>query len=202
MAQKHEKRKQYFVAVVPPSPVLEEAWKLKEYFRDKYRSKASLNSPPHITLHMPFLWNEDKEHRLISTLRKFARQWNPVKVCLDDFSSFPPRVIFAKVTTSDALEELQKGLHRVFKRELDVFNANWQDRPFHPHLTLAFRDLKKPAYDLAWEEFSNKEYKAEFMADRIALLKHNGKEWEILEELMLESSYSTDANPDLKTTEG
>lgn len=202
MAQKREKRKQYFVALVPPSPVLEETRRLKEYFRDKYGSKASLNSPPHITLHMPFMWNEEKERKLISTLRNFGRQWDPIKVCLDNFSSFPPRVIFAKVTPSDSLAKLQKELHRVFKCELDIFNANWQDKPFHPHLTLAFRDLKKPAYDLAWKEFSEKEYKADFMADRIALLKHNGKEWGIVEELLLESSYSTDVNPDLKTTEG
>ena len=58
MAIKHEKRKQYFVALIPPSPVYEEAQALKEYFREKYNSKAALNSPPHITLHMPFFWKE------------------------------------------------------------------------------------------------------------------------------------------------
>ncbi len=202
MADKLEKRKQYFVAVVPPSPVLEEMRKLKEHFRDTYKSKAALNSPPHITLHMPFLWNEEKEGKLSGMLRDFARRWDPVKVCLDNFSSFPPRVIFVNVASSDALEELQKELHRFFKRELNIFNANWQDRPFHPHLTLAFRDLKKEAYQLAWDEFSGKEYKAEFMADRITLLKHNGKNWDVLKEFLLESSYSTDVNPELKTTEG
>lgn len=202
MTIKVEKRKQYFIALIPPSPVYEEALELKEYFRDKYNSKAALNSPPHITLHMPFRWNEDKEKRLLTKLHEFAAQCDPIKVCLDNFSSFAPRVIFMNVTKSDALNELQQRLHRFFKRELDIFNANYQDRPFHPHLTLAFRDLRKSQYPLAWREFSDKEYKAEFMADKIALLKHNGKSWDVLKEFSLESSYSAQSNPELKTTEG
>lgn len=202
MAIKHEHRKQYFVAVIPPSPVFDEAMDLKLYFREKYNSKAALNSPPHITLHMPFLWNEEKEKKLISSLGDFARRRDPVKICLDNFSCFPPRVIFVNVTESDALNELQRNLHRHFKRELDIFNANYKERPYHPHLTLAFRDLRKQQYHLAWQEFSTKEYKAEFIADKLALLKHNGKTWDILEEFLLESSYSTENSPELNTTEG
>jgi 2'-5' RNA ligase len=202
MALKIEKRKQYFVAIIPPSPVFEEALALKEYFKDQYGSKAALNSPAHITLHMPFLWNGDKEKNITAKLEGFARRCDPIKVCLDNFSSFPPRVIFINVTESDALDDLQKRLHRFFKTDLDIFNANYKDRPYHPHLTLAFRDLKKSQYHLAWAEFSKKEFKAEFMADKIALLKHNGRSWDVLKEFLLESSYSTETNPELKTTEG
>ncbi len=202
MASKPEKRKQYFVALIPPSPVYEDAQKLKEYCGEQYHTKAALNSPPHITLHMPFFWKGEKEKKLVAKLEEFARKCGPIKLCLDNFSSFPPRVIFMNVTESDALDELQQNLHRFFKRELDIFNANYQDKPFHPHLTLAFRDLRKSQYHLAWQEFSKKEYKAEFMADKIALLKHNGKNWDVLKEVILESSYSTETNPELKTTEG
>lgn len=202
MAIKFEHRKQYFVAIIPPPPVYEEVLALKEYFRDKYGSKAALRSPPHITLHMPFVWNQTKEDKLIAKIKDFSGRYDPVKVCLDNFSSFPPRVIFIKVTESDALDTMQRDLHRFFKRELDIFNANYKESPFHPHLTIAFRDLKKSQYALAWAEFSEREYKAEFMADKLALLKHNGKAWDILKEFPLESSYSVEVNPKLKTTEG
>jgi 2'-5' RNA ligase len=202
MPNKVEKRKQYFMAIIPPSPVYEEALELRKYFKEQYGSKAALNSPPHITLHMPFLWNEEKEKKLISKLLVFSKKCDPLKVCMDNFSGFPPKVIFINVTESDALNELQKDLHRFFKTELDIFNANYKEQPFHPHLTLAFRDLKKARYHKAWEEFAKKEFKAEFMADKIALLKHNGKSWDVLKEFLLESSYSTETTPELKTTEG
>lgn len=202
MPAKMESRKQYFIAIVPPAPVFEEALALKEYFKEKYQTKAALKSPPHITLHMPFWWKEAKEAVLVEKLKTFARQWDPVKICLDNFSAFPPRVIFIDVAESDTLRALQKDLHRYCKRELDIFNADYKEMPFHPHLTLAFRDLKKAQFHLAWEEFSQKEYKAEFMGDKLALLKHNGKSWDVLKEFLFESSYSTEDNPALKTTEG
>lgn len=202
MANKVEKRKLYFIALIPSSPVYEEALELRKYFKEQYGSKAALNSPPHITLHMPFLWKEEKEKKLTEKLLIFSKKCDPLKVCMDNFSCFPPRVIFIIVTESDALNALQKNLHRFFKKELDIYNANYKEQPFHPHLTVAFRDLKKAQYQKAWEEFSKKEFKAEFMADKIALLKHNGKSWDIFKEFPLESSYSTKTTPELKTTEG
>lgn len=202
MRGKVESRSRYFIAIIPPGPLYEEAQALKEYFRDRYASRAALNSPPHITLHMPFLWKEKNEQRMLAALEDFARRQNPMKICIDNFSGFPPRVIFMNVTTNDAMNALQSSLHAFMKRELDIFNANYQDRPFHPHLTLAFRDLRKEAYKQAWEEFAEREFKTEFVADRIALLKHDGNRWVVHREFLFGTPYSTAANPVLKTTEG
>jgi 2'-5' RNA ligase len=197
-----EKLKLYFIALIPPSPIYEEALELKNHFKVHYNSKASLNSPPHITLHMPFRWKEQRENELVQKLKLLISNFDPIKVCLDNFSAFPPRVIFVNVIKSEALDHFQKSIHRYCKKELNLFNATYKEQPFHPHLTLAFRDLKKPNYENAWKEFSVKEYKAEFMADKIALLKHNGKIWEVYKELNLESSYSVDNKSSLAATEG
>ena len=78
MAIKVEKRKLYFIAIIPPSPVYEEALELKKYFKEQYGSKAALNSPPHITLHMPFLWNEEKEKKLTERLLVFSKKCDPL----------------------------------------------------------------------------------------------------------------------------
>lgn len=200
--QTDDKKKQYFIAFIPPSPILDETWKLKQYFQEKYNSKAALNSPPHITLHMPFWWKQEKESHLIAELKNFAENFDPIKICLDNFSSFPPRVIFINVVKSEMLTAFQKALQRLCKTEFNLFNSNYQEQPYHPHLTLAFRDLRKTAYLQAWEEFKNKEYKAEFMADKLSLLKHDGKKWNILCDFNLLSSYSTENEAKLETTEG
>lgn len=199
---KDDKIKEYFIAIIPPSPTYEEIWKLKQYFNEKYHTKAALNSPPHITLHMPFQWRAHKEEILVDQLGTFIKRFDPFKVCMDGFSSFPPRVIFINVVKSEALDNVQKNLQRFCKRELNLFNANYQDQPFNPHVTLAFRDLDKQTYKPAWEEFQSKEYKTEFVADKIALLKHDGKAWHVFKAFNLESSYSTDNMSTLATTEG
>jgi 2'-5' RNA ligase len=131
---------------------------------------------------MPFRWDEDDEAKLSDHLTKFARQTEPLLIKLNNFSSFPPRVIFINVEVSPALVDLQKNLQRHCKRSLNLFNANYKELPFRPHLTVAFRDLKKPSYQRAWEEFKKKNFQAEFIADKVTLLKHSGKHWKVHQE--------------------
>jgi 2'-5' RNA ligase len=181
----NKKPKQYFLAIIPPVPVFDQALELKNYFKQRYNSKASLNSPPHITLHMPFRWKEDKEQELIDTLNYFETGLAPFELELLNFASFPPRVIYIDVIENRDLISLQKKLLRFCKKELNLFNADYKDQPFHPHLTLAFRDLKKSAFGEAWEEFKSKPFSAKFTIDKFDLLKHNGKVWEPLTEIRL-----------------
>lgn len=170
---------QYFIAVVPPSPFFEEAQKLKVYFRDTYQSKASLNSPPHVTLHMPFRWKEKKEDDLVSKLLRFSSRQHPFQLSLKNFSCFSPKVIFIDVETNTDLSGLKIELRKFCKRELNLHNDDYKEQPFYPHLTLAFRDLKKPNFDKAWDEFKEKEFHADFEVDHISLLKHTGKVWQV-----------------------
>lgn len=172
----------YFIAIVPPSPILEEAWVLKNHFKQHYQSKAALNSPPHITLHMPFEWKDKKEGELISKLDTFSKNKPTIELRLQNFSCFAPRVIFLRVEENEALRSFQRELHRFCKMELNIFNAQYKDLPFHPHLTLAFRDLKKPMFEKAWEEFKSKEFSGSFVAKQFTLLKHNGKNWDSFKE--------------------
>lgn len=163
----------YFIAIIPPDPIASEIYQIKEYFRDEYQTKASLNSPTHITLHMPFEFGD--EARLTTTLKRFS--FAPFSIELRDFNCFEPRVIFIDVSKNKALEEMQQKLMAFCKTELNLFNAEYRDQPFHPHVTLAFRDLKKPMFVAAWNEFKNRKYSATFECHRLALLKHDGKIW-------------------------
>lgn len=183
-----DKSNQYFIAIIPPSPVFEEALQLKEYFRDTYKSKASLNSPPHVTLHMPFRWKEKKEQELIDSLVVFASRHNGFDLRLRNFSCFSPKVIFIDVETSPELTSLQLHLHRYSKEKLNLYNATYKEQPFYPHITLAFRDLKKPNFEKAWEEFKDKEFSADFRVEKLTLLKHNGKLWQALRDFPLADS--------------
>jgi len=169
----------YFIALIPPEPLFGKIHELKNQVKEAYGARAALRSPPHITLHMPFIWSERKERRLVDTLREFAAGQKPIEVRIENFSCFPPRVIFVAVRESAELSQLQRELHRFCRVNLNLFNANYQDRPFHPHITLAFRDLRKAAFAMAWKEFSERELTGTFRVEALSLLKHNGKEWQL-----------------------
>lgn len=172
-------RSRYFIAMVPPSPVLEEVLWLKNYFKQKYKCRAALNSPPHITLYKPFLWNDNEEDFLLSSMNNFAVTCQPMTVELSDFSSFAPKVIFINVLKNEGLDNLQTALYQFCKEKLALPSTEYTSRSFHPHLTIAFRDLKKSIFEQAWLEFKEREFKASFTFDKLSLLKHNGNLWEL-----------------------
>jgi 2'-5' RNA ligase len=173
----------YFIALVPPSPIYEQAWQWKEYFKVEFNSKASLNSPPHITLHMPFEWKSEKESKLIDHLRQFSLTQSSFELVLKDFGCFPPRVIFIDLVENPELTQLQAALNSFCKKKLNLFNANRLDQPYHPHLTVAFRDLKKSIFEKAWGSVKNVEFSGNFLVSGIMLLKRNGKSWEAMEKI-------------------
>jgi 2'-5' RNA ligase len=182
-----KKWNRYFIAIVLPEPFAEDALKLKEHFRDTYGSKAALRSPPHITLHMPFQWRADREAILIEKLQNFCASCKRVQVNLKHFGCFLPRVIFIDVEKTPALTDLHNQLMQFCRQELNLFNATHKGNPFNPHVTLAFRDLKKAAFALAWKEFKERKLEGSFIADRVALLRHSGKVWEVLHQSALGS---------------
>lgn len=167
----------YFIALIPPEPLREQLHAIKLRIKEEYQSKGALNSPPHITLHMPFEWKDAKEEKLIASLKQFADEREKFQVIIQGFSCFPPRVIFADIPTTPALQLLQKELHSHCKRDLNLFNAQYRDLPFHPHITLAFRDLKKDTFEKAWTYYREQNFSGEFITDRITLLKKDEKEW-------------------------
>lgn len=171
----------YFIATIPPSPLFEEALSIKHYFKEHYNSSGALNSPPHITLHMPFLWKSGEENLLFDALKKFSLPEKAVTVRLKGLGCFPPRVIFISIFDSPELKAFQKRLSAFCLSELNTSTENFSQLPFHPHLTVAFRDLKKQSFVQAWEEFRNKSFIGEYRMNQISLLKHDGWRWSVLE---------------------
>jgi len=82
------------------------------------------------------------------------------------------------VIKSNELQTLFDQVHQIMKSKLNIFNADYKSKGYHPHLTLAFRDLKKPMFKLAWAEFKERKYQQSFLTTGITLLKHNGKSWD------------------------
>ena len=178
----------YFIALVPPEPILGELWLLKKQLASDYGARAALKSPPHITLHMPFRYRSDRESGISDSLGRLCSDRNPFPVELNNFNAFAPRVIYVDVTPQPRLNSLQSELHKCMKRDLNVFNADYKNRPFRPHLTVLFRDLKKAAFNSAWDRLKNEKIAYEFNAEDICLLRHNGKSWDISRRIPLKGT--------------
>ncbi len=175
---KKDNVKLYFVALVPGEPVYSRVLDLKKEVCTRFASKAALRSPPHITLHMPFQWPQEKEARLASSLTTLAAEIAVFDVSLQGFGAFPPRVIYVQVEESEPLRALQQAVQKNARSRWHIYPKQ-DSRPFRPHMTIAFRDLKKPVFAAAWATFASRRFTGTFPANEICLLKHNGKSWDI-----------------------
>jgi 2'-5' RNA ligase len=175
----------YFIALVPPEPIRTETWQFKEEVADKWGSKKALNSPPHVTLHMPFRLKPKKEPELLSQLTNCLAGAESPKVTLKNFGAFAPRVIYVNVVLTEELRKLQKCVQKCMQRNFGLLSAEYKQQGYSPHLTIAFRDLKKSTFLEAWPEYQNRTYSAEWVANSVALLKHNGSSWDIFKEIPL-----------------
>jgi 2'-5' RNA ligase len=175
---KTESLKLYFIALIPPDPVCSEIISMKRQIKEQYNSKAALRSPPHITLFMPFKSGESKIRSIKNSLANLSSQFPSISIKTDGFGCFRPRVIFINILKNDLLTRLHKAVHDSMKKEHHIFDSKDNPRPFNPHITIAFRDLKKQQFSRAWPHYQDMNFNREFVFDRLTLLRHNGKFWE------------------------
>ena len=169
----------YFIALVAPDEINQQVLKWKLMMKEKYKCEVALKSPAHITLIPPFWMNPELENILIDSINKFSSGRNGFNIHLNNFSCFKPRVIFVNVEENDLLSELLQNLEQ-FLITAGNFSINKEDRPFHPHVTIATRDLYKKAFYEAWEYFYEKKYEAGWESSGISLLRHNQKNWDVI----------------------
>lgn len=146
----------YFLAIVLPEPAFSFYESIKADLRQRYGLKGALRSPAHITLHMPFEWPDHKLDQLMAAFTAFEHP-TTFEIELRDFGFFEPRVVFGAVILTDMLEKLQKKVVYTAKTKCGLLNEaeNW--RGFHPHVTVAFRDLKKAQFYTLKQEFETKQ---------------------------------------------
>jgi 2'-5' RNA ligase len=166
----------YFLALVPPDPVLEKAEAIKLEIKDRFLVKYALKSPAHITLKMPFTYNEAKEGLLIERLSGFVSGFSTFPIKLGGIGTFGNRVIFLGVEKSEALITLQTELKRVCKQGLHLVDE-LSDRNFHPHMTLAFKDLKVEKFSEVLRLAKEMAFETEYYSEDVVLLKRVEGRW-------------------------
>ena len=146
----------------------------------RFGAGHALKSPAHITLQMPFRREEGKEKAMMESLKNFAEEESEFQVELKGFDCFAPRVIFVKISDHKPLQALHSRFKKMLRNEIGMKDRNTFD--FHPHMTIATRDLTEEAFHNAWPDFESRKFEGSFKVKSLFLLKHNGKFWEIYQE--------------------
>lgn len=165
----------YFIALIPENPVQDEIMRFKNTAKINFRSSKSLNSPAHITIIPPFSFPENNQQQIENDLEMAVVNQSSFTLNIKGFGHFGNRVIFVNVMGNDIVTHLYSEVYKVFRLYLD--EKNIKNERFHPHITVAFKDLMPEMFEEAWEYFSEKSYEREAVIDGITLLKHENKRW-------------------------
>jgi 2'-5' RNA ligase len=169
----------YFIALVAPKEINEDILKWKQFMKEQFDCVVGLRSPAHITVIPPFWMDEALEKELQTTMSVFSQKQVPFEINIKNFAAFKPQVIYVDVLPNQSLQILHSQLEK-FLTAGNLYPIKPEDRPFHPHITIAARDLYKKAFYEAWEIFKEKKYEASWLADSISLLRHNQKNWDVI----------------------
>ena len=178
----------YFLAIVPEGEFQEQVTDLKLEIRDRFQAKYALKSPAHITVKMPFVYNEAKEEKLIEKLSGFVGEYDPITVKVSGVRTFGERVIYLNVEAGQELFDFQKALNSFCKRELNLVNE-LSDRNFHPHMTIAFKDIKNSQFQNILQFSTEMNIDRKLAVSHIMLLKRIETTWKCSKKLKLGESF-------------
>ena len=168
--------RKYFLALVPPPEILQRAHQIKLLIQEQFGIKYALKSPPHVTLKMPFNYNEAKESVLEAKLGDFLKGQKPLELTISGVGTFGQRVIFLGIEKTPELIELQSSLKVFCKRKLNLVDE-LSDRNYHPHLTVAFKDIKPTHFLEVLDLVEKKNISTSWLVKNLTLLKRVDHQW-------------------------
>tara|TARA_R110002020_G_scaffold264813_3_gene479536 strand:- start:21190 stop:21741 length:552 start_codon:yes stop_codon:yes gene_type:complete len=174
----------YFLAIVPEGEFQEKVTTLKLEIRDRFQAKFALKSPAHVTLKMPFIYNEAKEDQLIGQLRKFGSSYGPASLSIKGVKTFGERVIYLGVDAPKEFYDFQSALKSFCKRKLNLVDE-LSDRNYQPHMTIAFKDVKKTEFQNILKYAKEVDIYQELKENQISVLKRVKGEWKVYKKIDL-----------------
>ncbi len=169
----------YYLALLCPPEVNDRILQFKLWMKEQFGCVIALRSPAHITLVPPFWLEEGREKELLSALYSFKADATALQIELNGFSHFGKKVLFVIVNPGPAMEKIRNLVAGHFSSSFPGVIKK-DEQPFHPHVTIATRDMSPGHFFRAWEHFSQKKYAEKFTVQKIALLKLSPGKWNVI----------------------
>ncbi|MFC4871120.1 2'-5' RNA ligase family protein [Negadavirga shengliensis] len=185
--------KKYFIAIVPEGAIQDAVTEIKYRLKEEFGLKYALKSPPHITMKMPFLYNENKETRLFHLIEEFFSVERKMALGLSGFRSFRQRVIYIRVKYPPELMEMQQRLASFCKSRMNV-PVELSDLNYQPHMTVAFQDLKKDKFSEYMDFLNAIRVRYDFTVENVGLLKKEDYKWDLYKRFPLGGDFTSKAS--------
>ncbi len=178
----------YMFAFMPPETKALEINGHRLGFAEDYSFTTALKPPVHITLLDPFFIDNDAaplfEDKMYSML-EWAEQQSNFPIMLKDFGFFDNQqspVVYINVLKNQKLNELRNSFLTQMRKHHGFIIPR---RNYKPHITIGYRDVTPEAFPWIKADYSKRSYQDSFDCSAFYLWKHNGHNWEVIQEFPL-----------------
>ncbi len=169
----------YYIAAICPDTVNSQVQVFKKYMQDKYGSRAAQKSPAHLTIVPPFKAEEDIEKPLLDFVATYNFGMVPFDIRLNGFNHFGNKVVFVDVMPNESLNAMEKDINMQFGVEFPAII--FRTKPdFHPHVTIATRDIPEERFDEVWAYFQQQQIDALYTCKELSVMKLDRGVWQQL----------------------
>jgi 2'-5' RNA ligase len=163
----------YFTAFLFSEALQQNVEAIKNPLSEITGSKHSLGIVPHVTLISPVQWSVEEINRKKALLAEALVRMQPFSIRLDGFSSFRRDVLFIRTIVPQEIIEWQRELEHLIRSHFpDKFHH--PQREWHPHVTLAFKDLSPEGFDRGMQWLKDRQFVVEETLNGITELIHKG----------------------------
>ena len=171
----------YLLALLPPPDLSAQIDEIRKECSEKFKVYKALRPPVHITLYRPVYMEESFEKRFSLLMKTVGYSVKPFIQELENFDEFNSQVVYIKALKNTGLLELRQLIVSVFRKHRIDPKESTGSLSFLPHITIAYRDVLPEVFPLIWAEYKGRKFKKKFSADHFTLLKHDQKQWNVLE---------------------
>jgi 2'-5' RNA ligase len=171
---------EYMLVLNPHEELRNKIIQARREFNETYQAQSLLGLKPNLGL-VRFTQYSMMEERIANRLKTVAMGYQPFKVELKDFGSYPSHTIFINVATKLPIQSLVREI-REAQRLMKLDNENKPHFMDEPCIAIA-RKLLPWQYEKGWLDYSHKHFTGRFVADSMLLLKRRSgdKSWQIAE---------------------
>jgi 2'-5' RNA ligase len=169
---------EYMLVLNPHEELRNKIAKVRNEFSEKYKNSAALTGKPHLAL-VRFTQLEMMEERIVNRLKVVGMGFQPFRVSLKDYGTFPSHTLFINVTTKLPINNLVREV-REAQRLMKLDNEHKPHFIDEPFIAIG-RRLLPWQYEKGWLEYSHRQFTGSFIADNMLLLKRRlgDKSWQI-----------------------
>jgi 2'-5' RNA ligase len=176
------------IAILPPKEISEIVREEQQMIAERWGPKHAMRTPPHLTIIPPLAVNANSFNTIKQIATEIAATNSSFSLQLKGYGAFKPRVVYINPIIPTELQLLYRQWRDALETEIPELLDRYPDRPYHPHLTLAHRDVYAEQFSSIWRHYQSKSFDASFDVDSFWILHHGRDGWEPEIEFILNQS--------------